>query len=43
VVIGFNLALALAMWVITKKYTVSLMQEAAERRQVPEVGPLGAH
>jgi hypothetical protein len=43
VVIGFNLALALAMWVITKKYTVSLMQEAAERRQIPDAGPLGSH
>ncbi len=41
--IGFNLALALATWIMTEKYTVSLMQEAAERRQVPEVGPLGAH
>ncbi|MEA2901913.1 MAG: hypothetical protein QOH36_1800 [Actinomycetota bacterium] len=43
VVIGFNLALALAMWVITKKYTVSLMEEAAERRQIPDAGPLGSH
>ena len=42
-VIGFNLALVLATWVMTKKYTVSLMQEAAERRQIPEVGPLGSH
>jgi hypothetical protein len=44
VVIGFNLALALAMWVMTKKYTVSLMQEATNpSRQIPDAGPLASH
>ncbi len=43
VVIGANLALVLATWVMTKKYTQSLMVQAAERQEVPEVGELGAH
>jgi predicted secreted protein len=43
VVVGFNLALVLATWVMTKKYTESLMQRAAAEREVPEVGPVGAH
>jgi predicted secreted protein len=43
VVIGANLALVLATWVMTKKYTVSLMGQAAEQRAVPEVGELGSH
>jgi predicted secreted protein len=43
VVIGFNLALVLATWIMTKKYTVSLMQEAAAPAQVPEAGPLASH
>ena len=45
-VVGVNLALVLVTWVMTKKYTQSLLEEAAEKRVVPEielVGPLGSH
>ena len=43
IVIGVNLALVLATWVMTKKYTQSLMVQAAERQEVPDTGELGAH
>jgi predicted secreted protein len=43
VVIGVNLALVLATWVMTKKYTVSLLHEAADRQEVPRLGELGSH
>ena len=43
IVVGFNVALVLAMWVMTKKYTESLLRRAADTRAVPEVGEIGAH
>ena len=43
VVVGVNVALVLATWVMTKKYTESLLQEASERREVPQLGEIGSH
>lgn len=43
VVVGVNVALVLATWLMTKKYTESLLEEAAERRQVPDTGEVGSH
>lgn len=43
VVIGFNLALVLATWIMTGKYTRSLLQEPAEPREVPPGNPVGSH
>jgi predicted secreted protein len=42
-VVGLNVVLVLATWVITKRYTQSLPQQAADTRQVPDVGPVGSH
>ena len=42
-VVGFNLALVLVTWVMTKRYTQSLLRQAAERQEVPELGEVGAH
>jgi predicted secreted protein len=41
VVIGVNLALVLATWILTKKYTESLLEQAAERQEAPRLGELG--
>jgi hypothetical protein len=41
-ILGLNVALVLTTWVMTKKFTLSLHQPA-ERREVPEVGPVGSH
>ena len=41
IVIAVNLALVLATWIMTKKYTQSLVDRAAESRSVPEGGELG--
>ena len=43
VVVGANVALVLATWLMTKAYTQSLLQEAADRQAVPEVGEAGSH
>lgn len=43
VVVGANVALVLATWVMTKKYTESLLHRAAETREVPAVGEVGSH
>lgn len=43
IVVGFNLALVLATWVMTRKYTESLMEQAAAKQERPQVGPVGAH
>ncbi len=43
VVVGVNVALVLVTWVMTKAYTQSLLQEAAERREVPQLGDIGSH
>lgn len=43
VVVGVNVALVLATWVMTKRYTESLLEEAAERRKVPATGEVGSH
>ena len=43
VVVGLNVALVLITWVMTKKYTLSLLHQAAESREVPELGPVGSH
>ncbi len=43
VVVGVNLALVLATWIMTKRYTESLLDRAAENREVPSTGELGAH
>lgn len=43
IVVGLNVVLVLATWVMTKKYTQSLMERAAVDQKVPEVGPVGAH
>ncbi|MDP8976318.1 MAG: hypothetical protein M3N28_08170 [Actinomycetota bacterium] len=42
-VVGFNVALVLATWVMTKKYTQSLLDQAAQRGEAPELGEIGAH
>ena len=43
VVVGANVALVLATWIMTKKYTESLLQKAVERREMPDLGEVGAH
>ena len=43
IVVGFNLALVLATWVMTKRYTQSLLEEAAEAGAVPDAGPVASH
>lgn len=43
IVVGVNVALVLATWIMTKKYTESLLQRAAETEQVPDVGTVGSH
>lgn len=43
VVVGVNVALVLATWLMAKAYTQSLLHEAAERRDVPELGEIGSH
>ena len=43
IVVGVNVVLVLVTWVMTKKYTESLMRQAAETHEVPEVGPVGSH
>ncbi len=46
VVVAANLALVLATWVMTKKYTQSLVDRASENKDVPaggELGPLASH
>jgi len=45
VVVGANLALALVMWIMTKKYTDSLLQQAAETGEASPLGTtiLGTH
>ncbi len=43
VVVGVNVALVLATWVLTKAYTESLLREASERQEVPKLGEIGSH
>ena len=43
VVVGANVALVLATWLMTKKYTESLLHTAAETQEVPRVGEVGSH
>lgn len=43
VVVGVNLALVLVTWIMTKKYTESLMQRAARTSDVPDLGEVGSH
>jgi hypothetical protein len=43
VVIGANLALVLATWIMTKKYTVSLMERAPDPGAIPPAGPVASH
>lgn len=43
IVIGVNLALVLATWILIKKYTESLHDPGAQVRQVPDVGVIGSH
>lgn len=43
VVVAVNVALALATWLMTKKYTESLLEEAADRSEVPKTGEAGSH
>ena len=42
-VVGFNVALVLATWLMTKAYTQSLIDEAAARSEAPETGRVGSH
>ncbi len=43
VVVGANIALVLATWIMTKKYTESLLHTAARTHEVPRVGEVGSH
>ena len=43
IVVGFNLALVLGTWVLTRKYTQSLLDEATDSRAVPDAGPIASH
>jgi predicted secreted protein len=43
VVIGVNVALVLATWIMTKKYTESLMHRTAATGDVPDLGEVGSH
>jgi predicted secreted protein len=43
IVVGFNVALVLVTWVMTKRYTESLLRQAADTRTVPDLGEIGAH
>jgi hypothetical protein len=43
IVVGVNLALVLATWIMTKKYTESLMEQAARTNDVPDLGEVGSH
>lgn len=43
VVVGANVVLVLATWIMTKKYTESLMQRAARTSDVPDLGEVGSH
>lgn len=43
VVVGLNIALALVIWPMTKRYTSSLVRQAAETGEVPTVGGPGPH
>lgn len=43
VVVGANVALVLATWIMTKRYTESLLHTAAETQEVPRVGEVGSH
>ncbi len=43
IVVGGNLALVLGTWVLTKKYTQSLLEEATRAAAVPGAGPIASH
>ncbi len=43
IVVGANIALVLATWIMTKKYTESLLHTAARTQEVPRVGEVGSH
>lgn len=43
VVVGANVALVLATWIMTKRYTESLLHTAARTQEVPRVGEVGSH
>lgn len=43
IVIGFNLALVLATWIITAKYTQSLLPQTAEEAEIPTIDAVGSH
>ncbi len=43
IIVGVNLALVLTTWVLTKKYTQSLLDEAADGRGIPDAGPIASH
>lgn len=43
IVMTVNVVVAVLAWILTKKYTRSLLDQAAERGSVPPVGEIGAH
>jgi hypothetical protein len=43
VVVGVNLALVLATWIMTKRYTQSLLERPPEAREIPAAGPIASH
>lgn len=43
IVVVVNLVVAVLAWVLTKRYTESLLREAAEQEAVPQLGELGSH
>ena len=42
-VVGVNIVLVLATWIMTKNYTESLLSRAAETRVVSDTGEVGSH
>ncbi|MGH9164994.1 MAG: hypothetical protein ACRDZW_05705 [Acidimicrobiales bacterium] len=43
IVVGVNVALVLATWILTKKYTESLLHQGGDRREAPDLGVIGSH
>jgi predicted secreted protein len=43
VVVGVNVVLVLATWLMTKAYTLSLLEGPADGRQIPTAGPVASH
>jgi len=42
-VVVLNLVVAVLAWVLSKRYTESLLREAADKNEVPRLGEMGAH